>query len=135
MIVRVAALAAAVLVLAAAPAARAKGIGRVKVCGPDRCAQVPRAAGHALRLDFETAAAAPRRRARFYRVTMEIQGERGRVVETLPFVWVPSAGLLRSRFAGRGPRWSPLGRSTTRILRATSRGLRAYPAARMPVDR
>ncbi|HSD82034.1 MAG TPA: hypothetical protein VLB47_15305 [Solirubrobacteraceae bacterium] len=132
---RTVAVAAAVSALLAVPAgAQAKEIGRVLVCGPDGCRNVTsRLPGEAV---FETGAlgdAAPRGRP-FVVVRVGIREPGHGIVAGWKFLFVPAAGMVRYEAEPGVFHWGRPAPENAAVLRRLARGVRPWPASRMPRD-
>jgi hypothetical protein len=120
------------VVLAASPAADAKGPDRARVCGGDRCASIRGASVPAL-LDWSGQSAfeqlpAPRR-VPFYRLTLYDNGR-----PTWKLVYAPSVGRVRITqldvypYGSIAPYWRAVTLPGTSALTRATRGLRPFPA-------
>ncbi len=123
--------------LAAAPAASAKEVQAVQVCGVAECFTFDRGnAGGKLQLLADTGArtAAPRRAAGWYRLRTRIGGE-GMKPVVLTSAYVPGLGLIRVGDAGGGGyAWYAVNGEIAPVLRAAAGRLTPRPAASLRVD-
>jgi hypothetical protein len=125
------ALASALLI---APAAGAKGISKMEVCGKSQCATLP---GHGDDLEAllagGTTAGPPEGPAPWYVVHTTVRPSRGEDFEPFSFreAYVPSAGLLRVRAEGGGYEWRTVGTDYEAAMRKATAGLAPRPAARL----
>jgi hypothetical protein len=122
---------------AAAPAAFAKEVQAVKVCGATECFTFDRGnSGAKLQLLADTgrAVAAPRRAAGWYEVRTRVGGEGMRPV-TWTSAYVPSLGLVRiNDEGGGGYEWHTVYGEIAPVLRNAAGRLAARPAASLHVN-
>jgi hypothetical protein len=120
--------------LLVAPAAAAKGVSKMEVCGATRCAEVSERDLEAL-MTGGSPANPPPGAAPWYvvRSTVRPNREQGEDFEPFTFqdAFVPSAGLLRVRSEGAGFTWYDVNDRYERAMRRASAGLAPRPAARL----
>jgi hypothetical protein len=112
--------------LAAGPAAQAKQIDALTVCGADGCREVPRAIGQALHELGGAVLATTPRPAPHFRLVMRI-GDGHRTFGTDRVIYVPSA-----RAIGGGGGWSRLERGAAAKLERAVAQRQPLPAAKLP---
>jgi hypothetical protein len=130
--------AAAVLALAlTAPAAPAKELTQALACGTSGCRDVTARVGHGeAALQSGAVDPGPTQRARFYRIRFRVGEGRGRTLESWRVIYVPSRRLVGSIDRSIGQRvWTRMTPETVRIFRRAVRGLRPFPARRLPLPR
>ena len=121
------------LLLIAAPAAQAKEIARVAVCGASDCTVLTRKdmSNERLHLLVEAVgeAPAPAAPAPWYRIKARVKGDG----ETFTFTnaYVPSEGLIRGRAEGGGAIWMSILPDAKPILARVTKGLEPLPASRL----
>ena len=117
-----------------APAAGAKGISKMEVCGASHCVALP---GDGDDLEALLAggsfAGPPEGPAPWYAVRTTVRPSRGEDFEPFSFreAYVPSAGLLRVRAEGGGYEWRDVGARYEAAMRKATGGLDPRPAARL----
>ena len=125
------ALASALLI---APAAGAKRISKMEVCGTSHCATLPGDGDdlEALLVGGATAGP-PDGPAPWYVVRTTVRPSRGEDFEPFSFreAYVPSAGLLRVRAEGGGYEWRTVGTAYAAAMKKATAGLDPRPAARL----
>jgi MYXO-CTERM domain-containing protein len=119
-----------VLALAASPpAATAKEVGSLTLCGTDGCRGVPGEAARRAFTDSGTAARAPARPEPFLRLRVTIRAHEGERIPGFSLRWLPRAGVLRSPDGPDHATWSTPAPALTRALERAARGLRPKPAS------
>jgi hypothetical protein len=133
------ALLAAAGLLAVAPAAPAKEITKVAVCGASACntftdKDLPTEKMHLL-VDSGGETAPPDKASPWYRIKVTIgpvEGETGFKGETWTLAYVPAAGLFRSHGESGEVIWSTLLPGAQKLIRQMSHGLgHGLPASRL----
>jgi hypothetical protein len=123
--------------LVAAPAAFAKEVQAVQVCGATQCFTFDRGnSGNKLQLfaDVGAPASAPRRAAGWYRLRTRIGGE-GMKPVVFTNAYVPSLGLIRvNDEGGGGYAWYAVNDEIAPVLRSTAGRLAPRPAASLRVN-
>jgi hypothetical protein len=118
------------VVLAAPPAAAAKGVQDARVCGADGCVTAPLNADTYVLFEGGTPVAAPARRAPFFELRYRrMTGESHDIdaLESVRMIYVPSAGLLR---ADDG-QWLQADRRAAAAMRRALTGTEPFPAAKL----
>jgi hypothetical protein len=113
--------------LALAAQATAKGIMGAKACGADGCVRFGHVAGGDAALMGGPPMSAPTQKAGFFRIRFKV-GEDGSSFGFVRNVYVPSQQALRSDDGT----WMEPAPQTLAALNRMVRGLRPYPAAKMP---
>jgi LPXTG-motif cell wall-anchored protein len=117
------------LVLALPPAAGAKEVGSLALCGTDGCHGVK---GSQAKRDFENGAreAQPPAQAEpFLELRVRIRAHEGERIPGFSLRYLPTAGLLRSTDERGGAAWTRPAPALAAALRQAARGLRPKPAA------
>jgi hypothetical protein len=122
--------------LVVAPAAGAKGISKMEVCGASHCATLPGEGDDLEALMIGSSVAGPPDGpAPWYvvRSTVTPSREQGEDFEPFTFreAYVPSAGLLRVRAEGGGFEWRDVGARYEAAMERATAGLGPRPAARL----
>jgi hypothetical protein len=115
------------LLLLAVPTASAKGVIAAKVCGADGCRVTHDRAATGGLAEGGDPTDPPAAAARFFRVRLTVGDEAGTPAAGFWTHYVPSAGLIR----GADGTWMPVGPAYARSFARVSRGLHAFPAARL----
>jgi hypothetical protein len=119
---------AALALLALAPAAGAKEVGLLTLCGTNGCHGVP---GEAAKRAFENSgmtAPAPDRPERFLQLRVQIR-EGEQQVAGFAVRWLPAAGVIRSTDDAGYATWSRPAAALSRALHRAAQGLEPKPAA------
>ena len=117
----------AVLVLP--PAAGAKEVGSLALCGTNGCHGVP---GGEARRAFENSgmtAPAPDRAEPFLQLRVTIRAHEGEDIPGFSLRWLPAANVIRATDDRGYATWSRPAAALTRALRRAARGLDRKPAA------
>lgn len=121
--------------LAAAPAAQAKEVQAVQVCGASDCFRFDRGnsgAKLAPLAELGVRAQAPARAAGWYRLRTRIGGH-GMKPVVFTSAYVPSAGLIRVNDEGGGYGWYAVNADARPVLRSVAARLAPRPAASLHV--
>jgi hypothetical protein len=118
--------------LALAPAAAAKEVSKVEVCGTSGCTSIPRDDLGAF-MDGGLPADPPAHAARWYTIRYTISPGKGEDMKPFKFrnAYVPGANLLRERGEGSKFGWSEPSAAFVRAVRPAIREVTAFPAARL----
>ena len=119
----------ALIVLALPPAAGAKEVGSLALCGTDGCHAVK---GSEAKRDFEngaTDAQPPARAESFLELRVKIRAHEGERIPGFSLRYLPAAGLLRGVDERGYAAWTRPGPTLAAALERAARGLRPKPAA------
>jgi hypothetical protein len=114
--------------LAMAPAAGAKEVGALVLCGADGCHGVPGEAARRAFMDSSMTAPAPDRAEPFLQLRVRID-EGGTQAFRFAVRWLPGADVIRSPDDRGYAMWTRPSAVLSRALRRAARGLEPKPAA------
>lgn len=131
---RRAVLAVSLTAVLAVPAASAKEVEKVEVCGAEGCADVTGKVGESLFFDMTTPGDPPRASA-FLRVRFTVGDGSGEHHETFAMLVTADGRHLRSGGPDGAPAWFDMTSEQTAALRRAIRGAEPFPASRMPATK
>jgi hypothetical protein len=124
-------LTAVLALLAAAPAASAKEVEKVQVCGAAGCSDVTKVAGQSLFFDSTTPGDPPAPSA-FVRIHFRVGDGSGQHHDTFAIVATTDGRHLRTGGPDGAPAWFTLRADQGAAVRRAIRGIEPFPASRMP---
>jgi len=120
--------------LFAVPAASAKEVEKVEVCGAQGCSNVTKDVGESLFFDMTTPGDPPRASA-FVRIRFTVGDGSGKNHDTFAMLTTADGRHVRSGGPNGAPAWFDLTSEQAAAVRRAIRGVAPFPASRMPATK